>query len=84
MRSTKLHGKIAFMGEPVRYLSRAEFAARIGVAPDTLSRYKLPAPDAVIGTIRGWRVETIDTWHAARPGSGRWRTTAPQGDGTPV
>ena len=57
-------------GEAVRYLSRAEVAQRIGVAPSTLSRYKLPSPDAVVGDVRGWLPETIDAWNAARPGRG--------------
>ena len=63
------------------YLSQAQFAERIGVAPNSMGRYKLPPPDAVIGpvdddgtiprgTIRGWTAETIDAWHAARPGRG--------------
>lgn len=57
----------------VRYLSRPEVAARIGVAPDTLNRYKLPEPDAQIGVRQvGWLPETIDAWNAARPGRG-WR-----------
>lgn len=57
--------------EPPRvYLSRAEFAERIGVLTGTLSRYKLPEPDAMIGSTRGWTVETIDAWNAARPGRG--------------
>lgn len=51
-----------------RYLSRAEFAERIGVLTGTLSRYKLPEPDAMIGSTRGWTAETIDAWNAARPG----------------
>ncbi|PBA70083.1 hypothetical protein CKJ76_19530 [Mycobacterium avium] len=50
-----------------RYLSRTEVAERIGVKPDTLGRYKLPEPDAVIGTVRGWLPKTIDQWHQARP-----------------
>lgn len=50
-----------------RYLSRTELADRIGVKPDTLGRYKLPEPDAMIGTTRGWTVETVDAWNAARP-----------------
>lgn len=48
------------------YLSRSEVAARIGVKPDTLSRYRLPEPDALIGTVRGWLPATIDGWHANR------------------
>jgi hypothetical protein len=35
-----------------------------------LSRYKLPEADAMIGNVRGWLPETIDAWHAARPGRG--------------
>lgn len=52
------------------YLSRAEFAERIGVKPDTMSRYKLPEPDVSIGRTRGWSLETIDAWNADRPGKG--------------
>ena len=55
------------------YLGRAEFAARIGVAVGTLSRYKLPEPDAMIGRVQGWLPETIDAWNAGRPGRGNWR-----------
>ncbi|EJZ15786.1 hypothetical protein MFORT_02714 [Mycolicibacterium fortuitum subsp. fortuitum DSM 46621 = ATCC 6841 = JCM 6387] len=54
----------------LRYLSRAEVAERIGVAPSTLSRYKLPEPDAMVGTVRGWLPETVDAWSASRPGRG--------------
>lgn len=67
--------------EPVGYLSLRQVADRIGVEPSTLSRYKLPEPDATIGpvdddgtvprgTFRGWLPETIDVWNAARPGRG--------------
>jgi hypothetical protein len=49
------------------YLSRAEVAERIGVKPDTLGRYRLPEPDATIGTVRGWLPATIDAWHQGRP-----------------
>ncbi len=56
----------------IRYLSRPEVAARIGVQKDTLNRYKLPPPDAQIGVRQvGWLPATIDAWHAARPGRGR-------------
>lgn len=50
-----------------RYLSRAEVAARIGVKPDTLGRYRMPAHDAMIGTVRGWLPATIDEWQKHRP-----------------
>nr|WP_225752412.1 XRE family transcriptional regulator [Pseudoclavibacter sp. Marseille-Q3772] len=53
------------------YLSTSEFTARIGVKRDTLNRYQLPEPDAMIGNIRGWLPETIDKWNASRPGRGR-------------
>jgi hypothetical protein len=49
------------------YLSRKEFAERIGVRPDTLARYSLPEPDAYIGDTRGWTAATVDAWHASRP-----------------
>lgn len=58
-------------GMVVVYLSRSEVAERIGVKPDTLGRYKLPDPDAMIGSTRGWLPETIDHWNASRPGRGR-------------
>ncbi|OJZ68180.1 hypothetical protein BRW64_00870 [Mycolicibacterium diernhoferi] len=54
-----------------RYLSRTELAERIGVKPDTLGRYNLPEPDALIGKTRGWLPATVDRWHAERPGRGR-------------
>lgn len=58
--------------QPNRYLSSAEFAARIGVVPSALAKYKVPPPDALIGTIRGWKVATVDKWQEQRPGRG-WR-----------
>jgi len=54
----------------VTYLSRQEFAQRIGVSADSLGGYKLPAPDAVIGRTRGWLPATVDRWQANRPGRG--------------
>ena len=57
------------------YLSRSEVAQRIGVQTATLSRYKLPQPDVIIGSgarpTFGWLPETIDAWNMARPGRGR-------------
>lgn len=57
------------------YLSRSEVAQHIGVQTATLSRYKLPEPDVIIGSgarpTFGWFPETIDEWNAARPGRGR-------------
>lgn len=65
-------------GPPARFLSRSQVAERIGVKPDTLNRYKLPPPDAIIGDgtaaeRHGWTEHTIDTWNAGRPGRGRRR-----------
>ncbi|EEZ90321.1 hypothetical protein HMPREF0578_0227 [Mobiluncus mulieris 28-1] len=58
------------------FLATKQVAARIGVKPATLSRYKLPEPDAVIGegqrAVKGWLPETIDAWNLARPGRGNW------------
>lgn len=54
----------------IEYLSLKEFAARIGVQPATAAKYALPDPDARIGDVRGWLPETVDAWHAARPGKG--------------
>lgn len=61
------------------YLDRVGVAERIGVKPDSLSRYRLPAPDAIVGSgpkaRKGWLPRTIDEWNAARPGRGWWGTT---------
>lgn len=57
------------------------FLFRAGRSGQQLGRYKLPAPDAVIGpvhedgslprgTVRGWSPETIYQWNGARPGCG--------------
>lgn len=61
----------------IRYLGVGQFAERIGVNRNTMKRYKLPPPDAYIGTDRGWLPETIDQWNERRPGigarnAGRW------------
>ncbi|OZC50501.1 hypothetical protein [Rhodococcoides fascians] len=64
-----------------RYLSKRQFAERIGAADHTLSGYKLPSPNVTIGpvnddgtlprgTVQGWTEERIDEWHANRPGRG--------------
>ena len=63
------------MTEARFFLSRSEFVERIGVKMDTLDRYKLPGPDAIIGAsgkraTSGWLLETVDAWNAARPGKG--------------
>lgn len=56
-----------------RYLGRVEVAEYLGLkSVRSLSRVKLPDPDAMIGPHRGWLPETIDAWNASRPGRGRW------------
>jgi|688.fasta_scaffold1216790_2 hypothetical protein len=56
-----------------RYMGRAEVAAHLGLkSVRSLTRIKLPPPDAIIGPHKGWLKETIDEWNAARPGRGRW------------
>jgi len=65
----------------VRYLSKRQFAQRIGAKDHTLSGYKLPPPDVTVGpvnddgslprgTVGGWSEQTIDEWEANRPGRG--------------
>lgn len=70
-------GTAGWSGVSERFLSRSEFAARIGVESATLSRYKLPEPDVIVGSgsrpTFGWRSETIDAWNRARPGRGNWK-----------
>lgn len=57
----------------VHYLSKLQFAQRIGASDPTLSGYKLPPPDVTIGPVKedgslergsvgGWTEETIDEW----------------------
>jgi hypothetical protein len=57
----------------VTFLSRVDVAHRIGLkSVRSLSGMVLPPHDARIGVHRGWKPETIDNWHANRPGRGRW------------
>lgn len=56
----------------LKFLSRADVAKRLGVKTDSINGYDLPAPDAEIGTHRGWLPETIDRWRLSRPGRGNW------------
>lgn len=73
LRASYIHSRIPgadAINSALRLLSRKEVAERIGISPDSLSRYRLPDPDGVIGTTRGWLPETIDTWIEERPGRG--------------
>lgn len=55
-------------GMTARYLSLKEVGERLHVK--NAAAYRLPEPDALIGTTRGWLPETIDQWNAQRPGQG--------------
>lgn len=56
-----------------RYLSRQEVAERLGLKSHrSLSGIDLPVPDVIVGIHSGWLPETIDAWHAERPGRGWW------------
>lgn len=57
------------------YLNKSGIAYRLKVATSTVSRYRLPPPDATYIGARGieeglWLPETIDQWHKNRPGKG--------------
>jgi len=58
----------------IRYLSLADIAERLGLQASTVRMYRsegrLPEPDAMTGPTPGWLPETIDEWHASRPGRG--------------
>ena len=54
----------------IHYISLGQFAAQIGVKPSTLSGYKVPQPDVMVGSTRGWKQSTVDEWIATRPGKG--------------
>lgn len=58
------------------YLTSAELAARIGIKPSSVHRYRtrgaIPEPDEVVGRTPLWKEATITTWMEARPGHG-WR-----------
>ncbi|WP_256987169.1 hypothetical protein [Rhodococcoides fascians] len=77
--------------EPERYLSKRQFADRIGASDPTLSGYKLPPPNVTIGpvnddgtiprgTVQGWTEERIDEWQRSRPGRGARTDLNPFGD----
>ena len=72
-------------GMTVQYLGAAEVAARVGVAPSTISSYaargQMPEPDVRIGPIAGWSSETIDAWAGNRPGRGARTDLKAKGQG---
>lgn len=61
-----------------RLLSTADIAEWFGVESRTVVKWRqrypdFPAPDAVIGSVAGWKPEReaeIRAWQASRPGSG--------------
>lgn len=57
--------------ETQHFLSRSQVAERLGIRSIRhLSGLKLPPPDVLVGNHKGWKPETIDAWHATRPGRG--------------
>lgn len=64
-----------------RFLSLTEVAHLLGFASvNSMSRYKLPAPDAMIGKIKGWLPSNINEWNVSRPRR-RSREAPPTGYG---
>lgn len=57
-------------------LTLAQVATRMGVGYSTVTserrRGRFPEPDSIVLGRPLWRPATIDTHHAARPGSGNW------------
>lgn len=57
----------------MKYLGQKEIAERLGMSSvRSLSGIELPPHDVEIGNRKGWKPETIDAWHAERPGRGYW------------
>ncbi|SKX80202.1 putative transcriptional regulator [Mycobacteroides abscessus subsp. bolletii] len=58
---------------PVHYMGISEVAEFLGLkGASSLTKYALPEEDARIGKYRGWTEQTIEVWHASRPGPGNW------------
>jgi predicted DNA-binding transcriptional regulator AlpA len=61
-------------------LDRAAVAARLGIHPDSVTRYmhrgQCPPPDGHAGRSPWWHEATIEAWILGRPGPGRPRKTA--------
>ena len=69
------------MPNPHVYLSLRQVEQHLGLARGGAAKYRLPQPDVIVGpvnadgtlprgTVRGWRLQTIDDWNATRPGHG--------------
>jgi predicted DNA-binding transcriptional regulator AlpA len=51
----------------VKYLSRPQIAAYLGVSLTTVKQYKtFPPPDVLVGRNQGWKQTTIDAWMTKR------------------
>ena len=52
--------------EGTRVIWQQGFREKLGISDPTFWRYKkdgkIPAPDVVIGTRRGWKVETVEAF----------------------
>ncbi|MDR1355331.1 MAG: hypothetical protein LBJ43_03585 [Propionibacteriaceae bacterium] len=57
-----------------KYLSVTDVAYRLGITTAAATLAGLPAPDVLVGKVRGWKPETIEAWIPTRPGKG-WRRT---------
>ncbi|WP_030013188.1 hypothetical protein [Curtobacterium sp. S6] len=54
-------------------LSRKEAAAYCGITVMAFDKRGAPAPDVLVGTVRGWDVETIKEWDAQKSQRGPGR-----------
>ena len=62
---TAAHDDKAIM--TLRFLSRGDIAAHLGVALSTVKGYRsFPPPDVIVGRNQGWARETVDNWAAGR------------------
>ncbi|WP_030013190.1 hypothetical protein [Curtobacterium sp. S6] len=63
---------------PERYLSKKELLEFCGITDTTLARRGEPAPDVILGDIRGWTRATAqehkDYWATRGPGRPRKKT----------
>jgi excisionase family DNA binding protein len=69
-------GNLRRVSEPLSaYMTTRDIAAYLGVKPSTVTAYvsrgQFPAEDAVIGSTRLWKRETVQAWAARRPRKGK-------------
>ena len=54
-----------------RFMSLSDLAKRLGITTAAAAQARrLPPPDVLVGSTRGWRPETIEAWIPTRPGKG--------------